>query len=152
MSDADKLSAPSYEQFDAGVALGTEPVSTGDDTARTVGPQEHYIDDFTALSRFGQIYTMPASVHAVLALSGLAARVRAVTGLRTYGTPYMSSPITIANMGYAVVGTADLAQRADILAGTATRFEAVSALNAYLAANPTARGTVQVVTAYELAA
>lgn len=153
MSDADKLSAPSYEQFDAGVALGTEPVSTGNDTARTVEYQERYIDDFTALSRFGQIYTMPASVHAVLALSGLAARVPgAVTGLRTYGTPYMSSPITIANMGYAVVGTADLVQRADILAGTVTRFEAVSALNAYLAANPTARGTVQVVTAYELAA
>ena len=153
MSDADKLSAPSYEQFDAGVALGTEPVSTGDDTARTVEYQERYIDDFTALSRFGQIYTMPASVHAVLALSGLTARVpSAVTGLRTYGTPYMSSPITIANMGYAVVGTADLVQRADILADTATRFEAVSALNAYLAANPTARGTVQVVTAYELAA
>jgi hypothetical protein len=153
MSDADKLSAPSYELFDAGVTVGASPVSAGDDAARSVEYQERYIDDFNALSRFGQIYTMPVSVHAVLALSGQAARVpSATTGLRRYATPGMTSPIKVANMSYAVAGTSDLAQRTDILAGATTRYEAVSALKAYVGANPTARGTVQVVTAYELAA
>ncbi len=153
MSDADKLSAPSYELFDAGVTVGSGPVAAGNDTARSVDYQERYIDDFNGLSRFGQIYRMPAAVHAVLALSGQAAVVpAATTGLKTYATPGMTSPINVASMGYAVAGTSDLARRADILAGAATRYQAAAALNAFLAANPAARGTVQLVTTYELAA
>ena len=72
MSDADKLSAPSYELFDAGVTVGASPVSAGDDSdpQRRVPGTLHR--RFQALSRFGQIYSMPVSVHAVLALSGQA--------------------------------------------------------------------------------
>jgi hypothetical protein len=152
MSDADKLSAPSYQPFDAGVTLGAVPISNGNDSARTVDYQERYIDDYNEVSRFGSIYHMPAGVHAVLARSGLGAAVpSATTGLATYVTPGMTSPISVSRMTYAVASTADLTARTDILAGNATHYEAMTALRKFLAANPGQRGAAQVVTAHEVA-
>jgi len=63
----------------------------------------------------------------------------------------MSSPIAVSNARYTIASTTDLTARADILAAAATRYEAVSAMRAYLAAHPEEQGAVQVVPAHEVA-
>ena len=45
LSDADKLSSPSFEKYDAGVNIGSAAVTQGQDSHRPVTYQEHYIDD-----------------------------------------------------------------------------------------------------------
>jgi hypothetical protein len=152
MSDADKLSAPSYEPFHAGVTLGTEPIQNGHDSARTVTYVQQYIDDYRQLSRPGGLYNMTAAVHDVLAGSGLGYRVpTATTGLAAYRTPGMTSPISVQSMTYAVASTTDLSARTDIIGPGATHYEAVTAMRNYLAANPGEQAAVQVVTTGELA-
>ncbi len=151
MSDADKLSAPSYEPFDAGVSLGAVPIQGGHDSARTVTYQERYIDDYGKLSRFGRIYQMPASVHTALAGSGAASVAPiATTGLAAFAarTP---SPLTVSGVKYVVASTLDLTQRTDILAGATTRYQAMTALNTFLDANPGQRDSVQVIPEHEAA-
>jgi hypothetical protein len=153
MSDADKLSAPSYEPFDAGVTIGSQPMTNGHDAARTVVYEERYIDDYGQQSRFGRYYSMPANVLASLVRSGAgAAALVANTGLKTFTTPGMTSPINVAPSRYTVASTTDLTARTDILAAGTTRYQAVAAMQAYLAANPGERDAVQVVPLYEVAA
>jgi hypothetical protein len=152
MSDADKLSAPSYEPFDAGVAIGAQPIAGGHDSPRTVTYQERYIDDYAQQSRFGSIYTMPATVHDALAGNGAGARSPvAAGGLQRFTTPGMSSPIAVNPASYAIASTTDLTARADILAAGTTRYEAMSVMQAYLAAHPEQQGALQVVPAHEVA-
>jgi hypothetical protein len=151
MSDADKLSAPSYEPCHAGVSVGGD-LAAGHDSARTVTYVEQYVDDYTALSRPGRIYTMPAAVHDALAGSGLGYRVpAATTGLAAYRTPGLTSPVSVRSVTYAVASTTDLTARPDIIGPGATHYEAVTALREYLAANPGERTAVQVLTTAELA-
>lgn len=152
MSDADKLSAPSYEPFDAGVSLGAVPLMNGHDSAAVVSYQERYIDDYSQVSRFGQIYQMPADVHAALAGSGAAAAVPArTTGLAAYA-PSGPSPLTVTGMRYAVASTTDLSQRSDILGSASTYYGARAALSSFLAAHPDQQDAVQVVPAFEVTA
>jgi hypothetical protein len=152
MSDADKLSAPSYEPFHAGVVLGAEPIANGRDAARTVTYVELYIDDYRAVSRAGGLYDMPASVHDALVGSGLGYRVpTATTGLAAYRTPDVASPISVQPMTWAVASTTDLSPRTDIIPPGATHYEAVTAMRTYLAANPGEQTAVQVVATQKLA-
>ena len=151
MSDADKLSAPSYEPCHAGVSVGAG-ITAGHDSARTVTYVEQYIDDYTAPSRPGGRYDMPAAVHDALCGSGLGYRVpAATTGLATYRTPGLTSPVGVGPLTYAVASTTDLTARPEIIAPGATHYEAVTALREYVAANPGERGAVQVITTAELA-
>lgn len=151
MSDADKLSAPSYEPFHAGVSMGTVPMASGHDSARVVSYQERYIDDYGQVSRFGQIYQMPATVHAALAGSGaaLTAPTR-TTGLAGFATS-APSPLTVGGMSYLVASTTDLTQRSDILPAATTHYQAQAAMSSFLAANPGQQDTIQVIPAYEVA-
>ena len=74
MSDADKLSAPSYEPFDAGVPIGDAPLRNGKDAPRTIEYVTKIIDDYQAAVPAGHgIYQMPAAVHAALASTRVAA-------------------------------------------------------------------------------
>ena len=151
MTDAAKLSAPSYELFDAGVSLGSVPMANGHDSAKVVAYTERYIDDYGLVSRFGQIYQMPASVHEVLAAGGAAAvapiRTTGLAGFATSGP----SPLTVSRMSYLIASTTDLTQRSDILASATTHYEAQAALASFLAANPDQGDSVQVIPAYEVA-
>jgi hypothetical protein len=153
MSDADKLSAPSYEPFDAGVAIGAQPIAGGHDSARTVTYEERYIDDYAQQSRFGSIYTMPATVYDALAGNGAGAQSPvAASGLQKFATPGLNNPIAVNPARYTIASTTDLTARADILASATTRYQAVSAMQNYLAAHPEQQGAVQVVAAHEVAA
>ena len=149
MSDADKLSAPSYEPFDAGVSLGAVPIQNGHDSARTVAYQERYIDDYTQISRFGRIYQMPGAVHAALANCGAASvRATATTGLAAFATR-APSPLSVTTMRYVVASTLDLTQRTDILPAATTHFQALATMSAFLDGNPGQRDTVQVIPEHE---
>ena len=119
MSDADKLSAPSYEPFDA----GRRDRRRAD--RRRARQRAHrdllrssYIDDYASVSRFGGIYTMPAAVHDALAGSGArlprspAATDRPRSATRT---PGMTSPVSVSSATYAVASTTDLTPRTDII-------------------------------------
>jgi hypothetical protein len=148
MSDADKVSAPSYELFDAGVSIGAVPLRNGKDAPRTISYVTKIIDDYEQPSRLGVLYRMPAGVHQVLASTGLAAAT-ASTGLRPFAT---RDPNTIAvkPAGYVIASTTDLSQRTDVLATAATYYEAHVALRAFLAAHPEQREDVQLLAEHEL--
>jgi hypothetical protein len=152
MSDADKLSAPSYEPFDAGVSVGAVPIGNGHASPRVVSYQERYIDDYTLVSRSTGIYSMPATVHDALAGSGAAATGPArITGLAAYAVPAANS-LAVSGMRYLVASTADLTQRSDILPSASTHYQARAAMLSYLAANPDQQDQVQVIAAYQVAA
>jgi hypothetical protein len=152
MSDADKLSAPSYEPFDAGVSLGAVPIGNGHVSPRVVSYQERYIDDYTLVSRPTGIYDMPATVHDALTGSGAASAAPArITGLAAYG-PSAGSPLSVSGMRYLVASTADLTQRSDILPAASTHYQAQAAMAAFLAANPGQQDQLQVIPAYQVAA
>ena len=152
MSDADKLSAPSYEPFDAGVSIGAVPIRNGHASPRVASYQERYIDDYTLVSRSTGIYNMPAAVHDALAGSGAASAGPArITGLTAYATS-APSPLTVSGMRYLVASTADLTQRSDILTSASTHYQARAAMRAYLAANPDQQDQIQLIPAYQVAA
>jgi hypothetical protein len=152
MSDADKLSAPSYEPFDAGVTVGGAAISSGHDSPRTVNYVEKYIDDYQRPTRFGQIVSLSATRHAALLGSGLAKDARTRTqGLRAFTTPDLASPIDVGKIRYVVAGTDDLAMRSDVLGAATTRFGAVTAMQSWLALHPEDKDALQVVTEREAA-
>jgi hypothetical protein len=153
LSDADKLSAPSYEPFDAGVAIGAQPITNGDDSARTVVYEERYIDDYNQISRFGSFYSLPANIHGVLMNSGAGAAASVMnTGLKKFTTPGMTTSISVGPGLYIVASTTDLSPRADILASGTTRYEALTAMQAHLSLHPEEREAVQVLPVHEMAA
>jgi hypothetical protein len=152
MSDAAKLSAPSYEPFDAGVSAGAVPIQNGHVSPATVSYQERYIDDYTQVSRYNGTYNMPSMVHDALTGSGAASAVPTRnTGLAAYAAPG-ASPLAVGGLRYLVASTADLTQRSDILPAASTHYQAQAAMAAFLAANPGQQDQVQVIPAYQVAA
>jgi hypothetical protein len=152
MSDADKISAPSYEAFHAGVTIGALPIANGHDSMRTVTYEERYIDDYQKQSRFSRFYLMPASVHASLIGSGAsAASVVRNSGLQTYVENGMESPISVTKITYVLASTVDLSIRTDIPNQGGTRYQALAAMQAHLALHPEDKDQLQIVTTYEVA-
>jgi hypothetical protein len=153
MSDADKLSAQSYQPFDAGVSMGAVPIQNGRTSPRVVSYQERYIDDYTLVSRSNGIYDMPATVHDALTGSGAASAAPArTTGLAAYAASE-ASLLAVGGLRYLVASTADLTQRSDILTSATTQYQARAAMLSYLAANPDQQqDQVQVIPAYQVAA
>jgi hypothetical protein len=152
MSDADKLSVPSYEPFDAGVTIGGAAIANGHDSPRTVTYVEKYIDDFEKPIRFGKIVALSAVRHAELLGSGLAKDARTRTeGLKAFTTPDLVSPISVGKTRYVVAGTEDLAMRNDVLAAATSRYAAVTAMQSWLALHPEDKDALQVVTEREAA-
>ena len=93
LSDADKVSAPSYELFDAGVRIGDVPLRNGKDAPRTIQYVTKIIDDYQAVSRLSTVYRMPTAVHAALINTRVAAAT-ASTGLRAFA-PNQPDPIVV---------------------------------------------------------
>ncbi len=147
LSDADKVSAPSYELFDAGVQVGDAPLRGGKDVARTIQYVTKIIDDYTKVSWVGELYQMPAAVHAALTATRVAAPA-ATTGLRAFAVD-APDPIAVQRTGYLIASTLDLTPRSDVLASATTYYEAQAALSTFLAAHPEQRDDVQVLAAHE---
>ena len=152
LNDADKLSKPSFEKFDAGVTIGSSAIVNGNDSPRTVNYQEIYIDDPAGFSRFSRFYLMPADIHLALSAqgAGFASPVKN-TGLAKYSAGPAPSAVAVAEPSYVVTSVTDLAVRSDIVAGGgATYFQAQARLQTHLADHPEDAGQLQVMPAHEV--
>jgi hypothetical protein len=151
LSDADKVSAPSFEKYDAGVAVGSTAIVTGSDAARTVVYEERYIDDFQAFSRGTGLYAMPASVHDAMTRigAGFASPLKN-SGLLKYGAA-AGAAIRTADPAYVITSTDDLSVRPDIAAAKgSTFFQARAALDSYLALHPDETDALQIQALHEV--
>lgn len=154
LSDADKLSKPSFEDYDAGVTIGSAVVTSGQDRPRTVTYQEYYIDAPASYSRYTGIYQMPAALHLALSAQG-AGFVSPLknSGLTKYSAGPQATAVAIDEPPYVVANITDLAVRPDISSADGTTYyQAQAAVKSYIAANPNETGTLQVVPLYEAAA
>ncbi len=151
LSDADKLSRPSFEKYDAGKAIASSAIIAGADSPRTVVYEERYIDVPSGLSRFSRLYTMSASVQGSLVRQG-AGHLSLVknSGLAKFNPPVAAKPITTSEPAYVVAGVDDLALRADIVSAQGTTyFAARAALNAFTAAHPDQAASLQIIPVHE---
>jgi hypothetical protein len=155
LSDADKLSRPSFEQFDTGVTIGSSAIISGADSPRTVQYDERYIDVPNGFSRVtAKLYGMPGSIHAALVGwgAGFTSPLKH-SGMDKYRGSVAGPAITTEDPSYVIAGVSDLAIRADILtaAGT-TYFQARAALEAHLATHPEDAAELQILPAHEVTA
>jgi len=151
LSDADKLSRPSFEKFDAGVIIGSSAITQGQDSHRVVTYQEHYIDDRASFSRFSRFYQMPAGIH--LALSAQGAGFNSAvknTGLAKYGTGPGPAAVSVQDPQYVINSVTDLSVRSDILGQSTSYFAANAALQAHLSDHPEDAGNLQIMPEYEV--
>jgi hypothetical protein len=154
LSDADKLSKPSFEEMDAGVNIGSSAILNGQDSPRTVVYQEFYIYDPANFSIPSGPYRMPANIQLALSAqgAGFASQVKN-TGLQKYSAGPTTPAILVDEPQYVVTSVLDLSIRADIVGGAgSTYFQAQAALNSYLAANPAETGELQIMPLHEVAA
>jgi hypothetical protein len=151
LSDADKLSLPSFEYYDAGVNIGSSTILTGADSPRTVVYEEIQIDP-TTFSKFKRLYSMTTTVHASLVQQG-AGYMSAVkhTGLAKYKQGPAPTPITTADPVFVITGVDDMEVRADIASASGTSYFAARAtLATHLSLHPEDAGNLQIVPLHEV--
>ena len=154
LSDADKLSSPSFALHDAGVTIGSSAILNGQSSARTVVYEEYYIYAPSDFSVFSRLYAMPANTHMALSGqgAGFASQVKN-SGLQKYSTGVTTPAINVMDPQYVVTSVDDLSIRADIVPGGGTSyFGAKAALSAYLGAKPKETGSFQIMPVHEVEA
>jgi hypothetical protein len=154
LSDADKLSKPSFEKMDAGVNIGSSQILNGQDSPRTVVYQEYYIYDPNNLSTFSRLYPLPAHIHLPISSlgAGFASPVKN-TGLQKYSIGPTTPAVAVDDTQFVITSVLDLSIRTDVLGSSAsTYFEAQAALNSYLSANPAEAGNLQIMPLHEVSA
>jgi hypothetical protein len=152
LSDADKMSRPSFERYDAGIRIGSGSVVHGADSPRTVTYEERYVDVPTQPSRFGRRYSMPADIHLALTRQGAGylSQVRA-TGLGKYTDGPAVAAVTSSDPLYVVAHIDTLAVHPDISnASGTTYFQTRAALSAHLALHPEDASNLQIVPLHEV--
>ncbi len=153
LSDADKLSRPSFQKCDAGAKIGSATFMSGADSPRTVTYEERYIDEPAGFSRHARYYTMPAGVHGALVQQG-AGYLSPLknTGLGKYKNGPGGAAIKTLDPSYVVASTDDLSVRSDIVTSEgANYFQARASLNSYLTAHPDEASSLQILPAHEVA-
>jgi hypothetical protein len=152
LSDADKVSAPSFEKYDAGVSVGSTDIVAGSDSPRTVVYEERYIDDYDSFSRLGRLYAMPAAVHSAMTRigAGFASPLKN-SGLFKYDTGVSGAAVKTVDPAYVITSTADLSVRHDIVAAAgSTYFQTRAALDGYLALHPEEADALQIQALHEV--
>jgi hypothetical protein len=151
LSDAEKLSLPSFTRLDAGAQLGDKIDLGQSGRPRAVVTPLTYdttIIDSPTAHRPGASYVPTAAAH--LAMNDRTTRPTAI-GLGRYALAVNATPrVQLADDHYVIAGAADLALRGD-LASDGSKRGALRALAGYFDANPGARGQLQVVLAQEAA-
>jgi hypothetical protein len=154
LSDADKVSRPSFERYDAGIKIGSSEIASGADSPRTVFYEERYIDEPAGFSRFSRRYAMLADVHLALTRQGAGfASPLKNTGLFKYGTGASGPAVATQDPGFVVAHVEDLSVRSDIVSSSgSTYFHARAALDSYLALHPEESNDLQILPVHEVAA
>lgn len=148
LSDAQKLSRPSFERMNGGVEITHSTLKCGPGIPATIEYETRIIDTELA-SRRTVSYVLPAYILVAQASGGTTAR----SALRNGGTRKFESDRKFSESGelYAVATTDDLTLRADVQAGT-SQGAAHQSLEIYLEQHPEERGRLQVVPLSELEA
>jgi hypothetical protein len=152
LSDADKLSRPSFELYDAGAQISSANVASGANSNRTVTYKESIIVDLYAPLRPTGTYAMPADEFHALSYqsSGFSAKVKN-SGLGKYKFGSSTPAATTSDPPYVVTSVDDLSVRSDIVGGGGTTYyQARAALNAHLGKNPGDAGNLQIMPAHEV--
>jgi hypothetical protein len=152
LSDADKVSRPSFEKYDAGITIGSSEVLSGADSPRNVFYEERYIDEPTGFSRFARRFAMAADVHLALSRQGAGfASPLKNTGLFKYGTGFAGPAVQTQDPGYVVAHVEDLSVRTDIVSSSgSTYFQARAALDSYVSLHPEEVGNLQILPLHEV--
>jgi hypothetical protein len=153
LSDADKVSRPSFEKYDAGITIGSSELLSGQDSPRNVFYEERYIDTPDGFSRFARRYAMLADVHLALTRQGAGfASPLKNTGLFTYSTGTSGPAVQTQDPSYVVASSEDLSVRADIAtASGSTYFHTRAALDSYVALHPEEANNLQILPLHEVA-
>jgi hypothetical protein len=154
LSDADKVSRPSFERYDAGVTIGSSTITAGADSPRTVVYEERYIDEPSGFSRFSRRYLMTADVHLALTRQGAGfASPLKNTGLFKYTNGASGPAIKTQDPSYVVAQMDDLSVRSDIVSSEGkTYFQTRAALDSHLALHPEETDNLQILPVHEVAA
>jgi hypothetical protein len=152
LSDQDKLSRPSFEDRDAGFAVGDGALTTGQQFGVDLVYDDIYVDDHAATTP-PPPFAPALELQVAWALSNGAAKspLRAAALSKFIPAAGAQPLVDLSNEQYVVASTNDLSQRLDITQPV-TKGEAFQALAAHLAQNPNERGQLQVMPLSELAA
>jgi hypothetical protein len=147
LSDAEKLSRPSFESMQAGVALDDDAARAGPALGAEIVYETRLIDSELE-SRRGSRFQLDGFVHLSLAASAAMARSPLLHG----GTRAFAAGRRLDQdeEGYVVVSTEDL-QPHPAIAEARSKGAAFDALAAFVATDPAQRGRWQVVPAHEVA-
>ena len=157
MSDGDKLAAKSFELFDSGVQIGAADVAIPSSSAPMVESfTTYYVDDLELASTRTDANLYQRPMDLTLALLGqspsAAAPVRSKGDVK-YLHPGTKSPVVVSDALYVVANNSDLSINSQASPATGvTQAQAIVNLRSYVAQNPSAVGTVEVIALYEAAA
>jgi hypothetical protein len=152
LSDAQKLSRPSFEMMHGGIKATSTTVKTGPGISANIEFETKLVDletegRATATSRQGADYVLPQRVQ----LAHLASSGAALSLLVNGGTRAFAGELVLENRRetYEIATTDDFTGRPDVTAAT-TKGAAYQALDIYLETHPAERGRLQVVPSGEL--
>ena len=150
LTDAEKVSIPSFERMDAGVALSSDAVRAGPAMSTALTYETLIIDSPWSGRRLPD-YHLTLSAQLSMALNGAAARspLRNVGGVK-FANPAAGNVSILGDESYVIASTDDLSGRPDF--GTMTKGDAYLALKLHLADHPEDRGRLQVLALHEAAA
>jgi uncharacterized protein DUF6603 len=152
LSDAEKLSLPSFEPMVAGFSINHQAVDFGKQYDVDIEFETIIVDSVHA-RRLGPLYALTRNSAIAMSRGGAAARGSLFTTGIHASDPDPSAPQLVALdlERYVIAGVDDLAVRND-LGAPATKSAMYAALTQHLAQNPADQGRLQVVPLYELEA
>ncbi len=155
LTDAQKLSEPAFDQFDAGVKVGAAAFQPGQQTTVPVTYETLLVDDLRLPARPGTDDYHPSAAAQVAQSRHSAASqsLARTSGARRFTVPGVKSSVALSPVTYVVASTQDLSihpamQDLDV-AGGVTYTQAAERLQAYLASHPSEAGWLQVLPRYE---
>lgn len=154
MSDQDKISKPSFTPHDAGATFGLGQLAEASlDVPQPVTYDTIIHDDVVLPTRL-QADHYPLLHDTAMAMAGHSASAlspRRNSGAQKYVPPGLTSGVTTTGPQYVVVSATDLSVQANVSPATGRGYTDVQAsLNNYEAANPSVKGTLQILSLYEL--
>jgi len=151
LSDADKVSAPSYTSMKSGVQVGSEDLQYGRQSNLEVRYETRIVDDLQIPGVIAGLYAMPLAT--MLAANRIGAAELSLvrgTGNAKYVVPGTVSAVSTSDPKYVVASTTDLTVHTGLSsAGGAPYFAATAALASHLAAHPEDADKFQVLPLHE---
>jgi hypothetical protein len=151
LSDAERLSIPSFEPMDAGVEFGSTAVTAGAGLTSSL-TYETRIVDFPYDTQPAPVYELPRGhLLAMLGSGAIAKSPIRMKGSKKFAPEHgRVIGATLDDETYVIASASDLKARAD-LSSPSSKGDAQAALKAHLAAHPEDRERLQVVALHEAA-